>query len=182
LKRGKHIKNEKVYNVEMRILAFDIGIKNLAYCLLDGMKVLRWELCNISGTCFEETSKNLIAILHELFPDVEYDVVLVENQPTKNPTMKSIQMLLYGYFQVQAYQMGGFDVKLVSASSKWKVSKCNKKGKIPYKEGKKLAVELCASYLDPQCPFTIVYNDCKKKDDLADAFLYCIHHNESLSN
>lgn len=31
----------------MRVLAFDIGIKNLAFCVLDGSQVIALENCNI---------------------------------------------------------------------------------------------------------------------------------------
>ena len=68
-------------------------------------------------------SKNLIALLYEKFSDVTYDTVLIENQPCmKNPTMKSIQMILYSYFVMQSYLEGReIHIKFVSASNKLKV-------------------------------------------------------------
>ena len=90
----------------MKVLAFDIGIKNLAFCSISENKITKWKILDISADNFNNTSKNLIASLHDEFPTLDYDVVLIENQPTlQNPTMKSIQMIIYSAILMQ-YQNG----------------------------------------------------------------------------
>ena len=165
----------------MKILSFDVGIRNLAYCVLEDDKIQRWEVCDFGGTekDFNETSKSLVSLLHDCFPDPEYDAILIENQPViKNPVMKSIQMIVYSYFCIQAYQHGSNCVlKLCSASNKLKVSKASsikfeEKGGSKYSENKKRAVLYAKSYLELQDnTWTETFEKHKKKDDLADCFL-----------
>jgi hypothetical protein len=134
-------------------------------------------------------SRNLIALLYEKFSDVTYHTVLIENQPCmKNPTMKSIQMILYSYFVMQSYLDGRtIDIKFVSASNKLKVKYktdvSNIKTSSKYLQNKKYVVEYARNYLN----ITRVYNEKwinvfekeKKKDDLADAYCQALHFIEN---
>ena len=107
------------------ILSFDIGIKNLSYCLiksqlnnlnnnnnlnnLNNIEIIDWDIINIlkdnekvKSINIDELSKRLYMKLSEVFKDKEFDIVLLENQPVlKNPVMKSVQMLIYGFFLYQ---------------------------------------------------------------------------------
>jgi len=134
-------------------------------------------------------SKNLIALLYEKFSEVSYNTVLIENQPCmKNPTMKSIQMILYSYFVMQSYLEGReIDIKFVSASNKLKVKYktdvSNIKASSKYIQNKKYVVEYARNYLN----LTQTYNNNwinifekeKKKDDLADAYCQALHFIEN---
>jgi hypothetical protein len=165
----------------MKILAFDIGIKNLAFCAIDDNQITKWKILDISADNFNNTSKNLIASLHDEFPECIYDVVLIENQPTlQNPTMKSIQMLIYSYFLIQTYQTGSnCDVKLVSPNNKLKVKLNTSKEKLSYKKKKQYSIELTKLYLQENHKERIEeFSNCKKRDDLADCFLYCVNYLE----
>ena len=133
----------------MSVLSFDIGIKNLSYCIVckDTKKIQDWGIINIScnkecehintknNKCDKKAtfindnillcsqhSKNKkytnvkkyknnqntifnigILLLKEIkkkeFNKFNIEDVLLENQPClKNPTMKSIQMIIYTYF------------------------------------------------------------------------------------
>lgn len=173
----------------MKVLSFDIGVRNLSYCASCDGKIDRWELCDFGGQKdFSETSKALIALLHDSFPDPEWDAVLIENQPVmKNPVMKSIQMIVYSYFSIQSYQHGsGCDVRLVSASNKLKVkhSKDLKFDEVcsssKYKTNKIKAIAYARSYLELQEErWRTTFDNHKKKDDLADSFLMTIHYFEN---
>lgn len=166
----------------MKVVGFDIGVKNLAYCIMNDEGVCAWAVLDVQGKDFNETSSNLIACMHDEFPDLDFDAVLIENQPVmKNPIMKSIQMLIYSYFKILAYQMGSeCDIKLVSAATKLKVRKNKESGgaKLTYKEKKEKAVSLAGEYVqgtewaDKLCQH-------KKKDDISDALLYCVNYLES---
>ena len=101
----------------MRVVSFDIGIKNLAFC--DVSRIQRdtndcvsymihdWQVLDISiGEKKHDINRVIEIILAKL--DVLfsselglYDAILIENQPVlKNPVMKSIQMIIFTYFHV----------------------------------------------------------------------------------
>ena len=100
------------------ILSFDIGIKNLAYCLMykdnsidnnNNIKVIDWEIIQLieDGVKCKEVSLDTITNvlynkLQEIFIDHDITEILLENQPVlKNPVMKSIQIILYSFFQYE---------------------------------------------------------------------------------
>ena len=113
--------------------------------------------------------------------DVKY--VLVENQPAlKNPTMKSVQMILYTFFVMEGVMKESSSIEqihMVNARNKLKVYKgdpikCNKKGK--YAQNKYLSVEYTKKMIiDEDDKFKQLFETSKKKDDLADAYLQGIY-------
>lgn len=101
--------------------------------------------------------------------------VVIENQPSlKNPTMKSIQMIIYSYFLIKL----NCKVKLTLMSAKFKlrfdidnesVTKI-KKMSDRYQRNKKLAIEFCRHFIEGE--WIIYFENYKnKKDDLADSYL-----------
>ena len=227
----------------MYYIGWDIGIKNLAYCIIEQLEdsteiIKELEIINLiddpiiyTCSCFNKNGKNckskatyfnkinekiyycnkhynLLSTkekkdvksikppkkcikysLEELglrlfkaldnksiFSECEY--VIIENQPVlKNPTMKSIQIMLYSYFLIKNKNMKL--IKLVNASNKLKVYK----DKIPesdkeiidkikdkYRKNKMTAI-LHASLMIKDNEKLDYFNSHKKKDDLADAFL-----------
>lgn len=113
--------------------------------------------------------------------------ICLENQPsTKNPTMKSLQMILYSYF-VMKVNMGELvlrDLIMMSAKNKLKLYK-NEYGELPseivnhkdrYQKNKKSAVYITSKYLENEHEEKwrdFYENNKSKKDDLADAYLMC---------
>ena len=117
---------------------------------------------------------------------LDVDVITIENQPAfKNPRMKSIQMIIYTYFNMR----GRVDVKcngyidrilFLSASNKLKIKfegkdeiekNCDIKNK--YKKNKELAKLFCLEYLNDE--WKVYFNNHKKRDDLADTFLMNVY-------
>jgi hypothetical protein len=139
----------------MKILSFDVGIKNLSFCLLNDERIEDWGILNIctdeicehrnaktdvrcdksvkfvstgksssiklcsahkklkqySSRKFKgqpkkknamlDQGKNMIDIVTQKDNFLDVDLVVIENQPAlKNPTMKSIQMILYSFFLI----------------------------------------------------------------------------------
>ena len=227
----------------MKILSFDVGIKNLAYCLLDSKdnSIDDWGILNISvdpvcehqmkhrecdntakkmikDTGFRlctshcknkqykdkklrnvpklknpmfELGKSIVKKLNEKPNFVHVDIVCIENQPAlKNPTMKSVQMILYSYFLMNGSME---DIQMINARNKLKVYKgphviCpyedNKKNK--YKINKYLAIKYCGNMIKENekidKKFHELYDSSKKKDDLADCYLQGIYYIEKLGN
>lgn len=198
------------------ILSFDIGIKNLSYCLvkselnndnINKIEIIDWDIINIlkdnekvKSINIDELSKRLYIKLSEVFKDKDFDIVLLENQPVlKNPVMKSVQMLIYGFFLYQKTNLikNIKLIKLINASNKLKIGlllnnefKELKKNidnkdyntKIKYSINKKKAIDYTLLYLNylKLNNYKEFFNLHKKKDDLADSFLQSIYYIEKL--
>lgn len=122
----------------MRLLSFDVGVRHLAYAELEvgagagaGYRLLGWGVLDaaeghegaVARMGLDALTAGLLGALDAQFlrPDApRYDVVLIENQPAhKNPLMKSVQMVLYTYFNVLRMYVGCVGaVRLVSATRK----------------------------------------------------------------
>lgn len=125
--------------------------------------------------------------------------VLIENQPTlKNPTMKTISMLLYSYFVMNGLSDNKKPeslieiVKFICPSNKLKVSsdagkkinenKDNKRK--TYVMTKMLGIKFCTELIKKDAVNLALINGMKKKDDMCDAFLqgyYCIFCKKGVS-
>lgn len=198
------------------ILSFDIGIKNLSYCIMyksnlnrniNDIKIIDWgiiQLIDDDIKCktvpLETITEILYNKLHDKFINYDIDTILLENQPVlKNPLMKSIQMIIYGYFNYEKHIMGRNieSIKLINASNKLKLGKKLKdfnnsvdvqeinKINSKYTKNKKLAIIYTNHFLKQRLieedyeKYITIFNDHKKKDDLSDAFLqglYFIEH------
>jgi hypothetical protein len=230
----------------MKILSFDVGIKNLAYCLIESTDATEsteatytidaWGILTISPepVCShqlpsrqcENTAKFLVGETHlcpshrklksyreakakkipklpnsvfehgkniarrfDAHPEfLTVDAVLIENQPAlKNPTMKSIQMMVYMYFLVKGVNLCQTDttesltiktIEMINARNKLKAYKgppipCDITDR--YKKTKYLGVESCKRMIDENSAIAnkwrSLFTHSKKQDDLADAYL-----------
>jgi hypothetical protein len=140
-----------------------------------------YDLFKLSQNCINELKKiNL--------ENISY--VLIENQPAlKNPTMKSIQMIIYTFFimsGVMNNESSITEVHMINARNKLKVYK-GPKIECPYEDNKKnrykinkyLAIKYCENMIDKDCEeFKLLFNESKKKDDLADCYLQGIYYIE----
>ena len=216
----------------MKLISFDIGIKNLSYCILESetKKVLDWGIINISVDkkcehclngkgcdksatyecngkllCTGHTKlkmykdckkkkikkddnmifnlgKNMVKVLDERVNFLDVKLVLLENQPAlKNPTMKTVQMLLYSYFLMRGVSDGGIEnIVMVNARNKLKAYKgekveCDIKDR--YKKNKYLAIEYCKRMIHSEKKEYIdLFTESKKKDDLSDSYLQGIYY------
>ena len=93
------------------LISFDIGIRNLAYCIIQydtesgTCNIQNWDIINLcyEGELVKKISlynicSRLIDALNEKGIDSD-TIVVIENQPVlTNPKMKSIQMMVFTYF------------------------------------------------------------------------------------
>ena len=146
------------------------------------------EIKKDSKGTLDDTTLNLIRMLDQRSHLLEANVITIENQPAfKNPKMKSIQMIIYTYFNIR----GRIDVKknnnfidrilFLSASNKLKVkfddkSEVDKKvdTKNKYKRNKELAKLYCLEFLKEE-NWRTFFESHKKRDDLADTYLMNIY-------
>lgn len=151
----------------MKIASFDVGIKNLAVCIIDHSSedlsntIIDWKVIKLvdddkkvnKGVNIQEMADRLYVILEEELADKwggQIDHVLIENQPVmKNPLMKTVQMLIFGFFQ-GARVMGRIgNIHFMSARSKLNVSGVVRVShlKSPYQNTKQSSIMTAKEYL-----------------------------------
>lgn len=185
------------------IISFDIGIKNLAFCVLqvtapNNVTIKSWDILDVSkqGSVkaydIYAVSSSLFDALSDTFPVIDgKTTVVIENQPCmKNPIMKSLQIMVYSYFCLRGKDMNAdVVIKLMSAANKLKVkhkdqvseAAMNEANK--YKKNKKCSVDITGYYLknvlNVDAHIQSLFDASKKKDDLADSFLQAIYFLEN---
>jgi hypothetical protein len=154
----------------MLILSFDVGIKNLAYCLIDSERnILDWYIINCDAS---NVTLKLIEELDSLHGLLDADIILIEKQPACNPKMRVVSAALYVYFTLRIIHERNNKAKIIYYPAKYKL-KCSDismefKTKNKYLQNKKLAIEHTTHLIKTHREF---FSKNKKKDDLADCFL-----------
>lgn len=156
----------------MIILSFDIGIKNLAYCLFDTEYkcILDWNILDCSG---KDETLRVIEELDTLEYLREADIILLEKQPSFNPKMRNISTAIYVYYILRIrHELGRIHVPIIFYAAKYKLKCCNisieHKCKAKYRQNKNLGIVHTRHLLTSHNDF---FEGHKKKDDLADCFL-----------
>jgi hypothetical protein len=166
----------------MKILSFDVGIVNLAYCIVESApveKILHWEVISLENTTdHAKLYTNLIKALdsrEHLLDNIH--TVLIEKQPAFNPKMRIIAGCLQTYFYIRGVVDSETIKKIIFYSPKHKI-KCESDysefevtGKSKYQRTKKLGILICRKKLDDHPDWVSFFETHKKKDDLADCYL-----------
>ena len=124
-------------SVKMIYISFDIGIKNLALCILkqtaEEIQIIDWRIISLAEK--KKDIKGIDDIAERIYMELDniigflkekdihkIDYVLIENQPSNlNGLMKTIQYIIYCYFSLLKYWDKMIDnVVLVNASLKTK--------------------------------------------------------------
>ena len=150
-------------------------------CTTHTKKYKKKKKMNTSRDIFN-LSKIMINELNSKEDFLNHEVICIENQPAlKNPVMKTVQMILYTYFMIEGVTKDKAveQVHMINARNKLKVYKgppveCKFTDK--YKKNKYLSVEYTKNMiLKEEKKFIDLFNESKKKDDLADAYLQGIY-------
>lgn len=162
----------------MKTLSFDVGMKNLAYCIIDNEQIAEWDIISVPSSYNEQLCVNLVKELDKYPSMLDCDQVVIEKQPAKNNKMRIMEHLLTSYFVIKGINDKEKPMKKVKVySAKFKLGSATVKGKQNYSARKKLAVTRCAEFLKQstqQEQFVTKFNKSKKKDDLADCFLQAL--------
>ena len=178
--------------LSMKILSFDVGIVNLAYCIFDSitLKINHWEVITLQN--HNDYNKIYINLINELDSRKHLidhiNVVLIEKQPSFNPKMRIIAGCLQTYFIIRGIVDSPVPEDAIKAvkffNPKHKL-KCyngpelviNSKAKSKYSRTKKMGVMICELKLKEYFETTTMiklFNDSKKKDDLSDCYLQAL--------
>ena len=187
----------------MRVLSFDVGIVNLAYCILesDGTpKLLHWEIIELAkrGNTFSAhiASSGIAELYLTLINELDKrphllatDIVLIEKQPSFNPKMRIIAGCLQTYFYIRGVIDKDLNkissVEFFSPKHKLKCytgpeidisSKNGKTVKGKYAQTKKMGVAIARIKLEEynETDQLKIFENSKKKDDLSDCYLQAL--------
>lgn len=173
-----------------KILSFDVGMKNLSYCIINhdlspcGYGIEEWDTVSIDpGNSVSETCENLVNVLDSLPFLEDVSIVIIENQPvTKNPKMKTIQIVILSYFLCKKQLPGSTIGKVLLLNSSLKLKAYNgppqiptTKSKNPYLIRKNLVILYTKYELRDDAASLELFLSHKKKDDLSDSFLQALY-------
>jgi len=190
----------------MIYISFDVGVKNLALCILkktDKIEIIDWRIITLADTkkefkCIDDICLriyNEMDIIIGFLKENDINIinyVLIENQPSNlNGIMKTIQHIIYNYYSLLKHWDGIVEnVILVNASLKLKThdflpiidkdidDKKNSKNfkRSKYILNKKLSIEICENYIKNNQRLMDIFSKNKKKDDLSDSCLQAVSY------
>lgn len=161
----------------MSILSFDVGMKNLAYCIVDTNGTIEdWNVEDLNNSKTSTVCENVIHHLDKHSKFQSCDTVLIEKQPSKNNQMRLIESMLHAYFIIKGKTNPESSIqKVIIYSAKNKLGNSTFKGQSNYGERKKLSIARCEYYLKETKQSQLEYfQSFKKKDDLADCLLQAL--------
>lgn len=160
----------------MKIVSWDPGQKNLAYCILDS-SINPFVICGLKCETLAGTADADVRSFIEVRPFLTegIDLCVIEEQPHKR---KDMTRIMYSIFFIYKYVFG-IEARLIKANHRYKIfgSVIIPKGKKKYRERKKISATGAARIMEsrPNCPGTAAFVQNKKKDDLADCYLQALY-------
>ena len=157
------------------ILSFDVGVRNLAYCRVEGAReggqvvICDWDVLDLGeASCMSMTGA--LDAIEDLLDGVS--TVLIEKQVRQNPKMLRMSAMLEMYLHARSLwnMMHVLTIRLVPAYHRTGVEprRTKQSSYLRYKERKQRSVER-AGELTKGTPWNAFLLRHKKKDDLADA-------------
>jgi len=186
----------------MIYISFDIGVKNLAYCILtsdeSSIDIIDWGIITLAES--KKQIKGVTSISESLFCELDnlvgklqsiehhnIDYVIIENQPSNlNGIMKTIQYLIYSYFcLLKHWESKVGEIILINPSLKLQNHSFEPSSKRlnytldrreKYKYNKSDAIEVCSYYIRDCEELIKFFKSHKKKDDLADTCIQTVSY------
>ena len=152
------------------LLSIDVGIRNLAMCLIneEDKKIIEWD---VSGVPPEHKDGLFVSLRDHLDKKpwiLNAKTILIEKQPGKNKTMKSVENFLHSYFIIKLKES-----ETIIYDARHKVPDVVGSGKALYRQRKQTAITRCEEYITTgiNVNWLDMFKKSKKKDDLADTYL-----------
>lgn len=157
------------------MLSIDVGVVNLAMCLID-MKatppqILEWEVDGVPPQSREGVFVSLAEHLRERSHWFSRtDMVLMERQPAKNKGMKAVENFLHGYMLAKEIPVRLWDPKN-------KIPDICGAGRAQYRKRKNTSIQRCETWIkdtNQTEKFLALFENSDKKDDLADTVMQAL--------
>ena len=156
------------------ILSIDVGIRNLAMCLLNETNnlVVEWD---VSGVPPEHKDGIYVSLRKHLDARpwvLTADTILIEKQPDRNKKMVSVMHFLHAYFIIKCPH-----AETILYDARHKVPDVAGPGKSQYLKRKKVSIERCEEFIrsgPTNAHWLDTFLKSKKKDDLADTVLQAL--------
>ena len=157
------------------ILSIDVGIRNLAICLLDeksGNLVREWD---VDGIPPQHKDGVYVAMRDHLDARpwvLTADTILIEKQPDRNKKMVSVMHFLYAYFIIKSPK-----AETILYDARHKIPDVAGPGKAQYNKRKKVSIERCEAFIrngSTNAHWLPIFEKSKKKDDLADTVMQAL--------
>jgi len=158
------------------LLSIDCGIKNLAMCLIDPAtkRIHQWDVSGVPPNHGAGIFPNLVRHLNERPWVLTATTVLIEKQPDRNRSMKSVENLLHTYMLVKDVNR-----EVIIYDARHKIPDVAGAGAARYAQRKKASIERARKFLET----TTVNNDWlpyfdshRKKDDMADTVMQALSY------
>jgi hypothetical protein len=158
------------------LLSIDVGIKNLAMCLIDESTqlVLQWDVSGVPPQHQDGLFPCLRDHLDEKPWVLTATTILIEKQPGMNKTMKTVENFLHSYFVIKSPKS-----ETIIYDARHKVPDIAGAGKARYRQRKQAAVDRCRTFLETSTinkHWMATFVASKKKDDLADTVLQALSY------
>ena len=157
------------------ILSIDVGIRNLAMCLLDeksGNLVKEWDVDGVPPQHEDGVYVSLRKHLDERPWVLTAKTILIEKQPERNKKMISVMHFLHAYFIIKCP-----DAETILYDARHKIPDVAGPGKAQYNKRKKVSIERCEAFIrdgTTNAHWLDTFLKSKKKDDLADTVMQAL--------
>lgn len=150
------------------ILSIDVGIVNLAMVLMDESSnlIVEWVCDGVPPQSEDGLFLSLKKHLDSKPWILQADIVLIEKQPGKNKTMKSVENLIHAYCLIKNEK-----AETIIYDARHKIPDVAGAGRAQYLKRKKASIDRCEIFLksnDTNKHWLELFQKSKKKDDLAD--------------
>jgi len=158
------------------ILSIDVGIRNLAMCLLDDTtnRIVEWDVSGIPPQHEDGVYVSLRKHLDERPWTLDANVVLIEKQPDRNKKMVSVMHFLHAYFVIK-----NPNAQTILYDARHKIPDVAGPGRSQYLKRKKTSIERCKEFIhtgDTNAHWIPTFEASKKKDDLADTVMQALSY------
>jgi hypothetical protein len=158
------------------LLSIDVGIRNLAMCLVDetDKRIVEWD---VSGVPPEHKDGLFISMRDHLDNRpwiLDANTILIEKQPGQNKKMKSVENFLHAYFIIKLKES-----ETIIYDARHKVPDVVGTGKTLYRKRKQTAIKRCEETITNDginTQWLELFKKSKKKDDLADTYLQALSY------
>ena len=157
------------------ILSIDVGIKNLAMCLLDEDRqnlVVEWDVSGVPPQHKDGVYVSLRKHLDERPWILNTNTILIEKQPDRNKKMVSVMHFLHAYFIIK-----NPDAETIIYDARHKIPDVAGPGRAQYNKRKKVSIERCEAFIrngSTNAHWLETFQKSKKKDDLADTVMQAL--------